>query len=515
MDGRRRASVLDPKLVGTSGPLAATGKARRGWRSRRYVDEIATRPGAASGPLVPTNFGSMTLASAPLSATSPPPPPAEPLSLGEVGRVWWPLAASWMLMGAELPILTAIVERLPDPEVNLAAYGSVVFPISLIVEAPIIMLLAAATALVRDRGSYDKLHRFMVVTSAVLTAIHILIAFTPLFDVVCGTLLGVPEELVEPARVGLRIMTPWTAAIAYRRMQQGVLIRAGSSKVVGVGTLVRLIAVVGAMLAAALLTDVSGIVVGSIGIACGVTAEAIFSGVLVQPAVRELPVRDGATPPLDWPRLFRFYAPLALTPLMTLVLPLVGSAAMARMRDPMISLAAWPAVHGLVFLFRGVGMAFNEVVVALYDRPGSVAALRRAGVIVAVGAVALLALLVATPLAGLWFEHAMNLSPELAAATRIGVALCLIMPAYQVAQSWFQGVLVAGGRTRAVPEAVALYALVAATLFGIGVEWNGVTGLYFAVIAFTSGGLTQTAWLWWRSRDAIRARVASELEPAR
>ena len=58
-------------------------------------------------------------------------------------KTWWPLAVSWLLMSVELPALSAVIARLPDPEIHLAAYGGVVFPIALIVESPIIMLLAA------------------------------------------------------------------------------------------------------------------------------------------------------------------------------------------------------------------------------------------------------------------------------------------------------------------------------------------------------------------------------------
>lgn len=434
---------------------------------------------------------------------------AAPLQLSQVARTWWPLAASWLLMGVEFPLLTAVVERMAEPDVNLAAYGSVVFPLALIVEAPIIMLLAAATALVRDRASYDRLHRFMMIAGALLTVLHLAVAFTGLFDLICLRLLEVPEELVEPARLAMRIMTPWTWAIAYRRMQHGVLIRAGHSRVVGAGTLVRLAGNLSAMLVAAKFTNLAGSAVGACGIATGVTLEAIFSGILVRPCVRELPARDGDTEPLSWSRLGRFYTPLAMTPLMTLILPLVGSAAMARMRLPMESLAAWPAVHGLVFLFRGVGMAYNEVVVAHFDDPGSVPVLQRFALLVAAGTVGLLALLVTTPLAGLWFEDLMHLSPELARMTRLAVALSLLMPAYQVVQSWFQGVLVASGRTRAVPEAVAAYGVVVASLFATGVALVTWPGVYFAVVAFTCGGLTQTAWLWWRSRPLLRAARAA------
>ncbi|MGD8396518.1 MAG: hypothetical protein PVF43_13705, partial [Candidatus Eiseniibacteriota bacterium] len=70
-----------------------------------------------------------------------------PLGVRHVAATWWPLAASWLLMGVELPLVSAVLARFPDPEIHLAAYGGIVFPLALLIEAPIIMLLAASTAL--------------------------------------------------------------------------------------------------------------------------------------------------------------------------------------------------------------------------------------------------------------------------------------------------------------------------------------------------------------------------------
>lgn len=53
-------------------------------------------------------------------------------------------------MSMELPAINTIVAHLTNPEINLAAYGGFVFPIALTKEAPIIMLMAASTALSRD-----------------------------------------------------------------------------------------------------------------------------------------------------------------------------------------------------------------------------------------------------------------------------------------------------------------------------------------------------------------------------
>ncbi len=92
-------------------------------------------------------------------------------------------------MSIELPAINAIVARLANPEISLAAYGGVVFPIALIIEAPVIMLLAAATALSRDWASYQKLQKITLWMGGVLMALHILIAVTPLFDFITNVLL--------------------------------------------------------------------------------------------------------------------------------------------------------------------------------------------------------------------------------------------------------------------------------------------------------------------------------------
>jgi len=155
-------------------------------------------------------------------------------------RTWWPLALSWLLMAIESPAVSAIVARLAEPQINLAAFGGLVWPLALIIESPILMLLSASTALSKDWDSYLRLHRFTMRAGAVLTALHVLIIFTPLYYTVAVKLIGAPAEIVEPARLGLMVMIPWTWSVAYRRFNQGVLIRFGHSRAVGLGTLVRL-----------------------------------------------------------------------------------------------------------------------------------------------------------------------------------------------------------------------------------------------------------------------------------
>ena len=432
------------------------------------------------------------------------------LSLRRIVKVWLPLAASWLLMGTELPMLSAFVARLADPEINLAAYGGIVFPIALIVEAPVIMLLAASTALSKDWASFKKLHNYMLVAGGLLTALHLLTALTPFYYVVVEGMLGAPAEIVEPARLGLLIMTPWTWTIAYRRLNQGVMIRFGHSNIVGIGTAIRL-GVDLLVLGIGFSMKLPGIVVATSAVAAGVTSEAIYSGLRVRPILaRELKPAPVMEPALTYRAFAAFYIPLVMTSLLTLLIQPMGSAALGRMPLALESLAVWPVVSGFIFMLRSMGVAFNEVVVALVDEPRSVNALRRFTGILTISTTAVILLIAATPLARLWLQDVSALSPELASLARTGLWIGFLLPGLNALQSWYQGVLLNSGKTRGISEAVIVFLLTTGAVLIFGVVWGKMTGLYIGLIAFSVGMIFQTLWLFIRSRAPMSLLIARD-----
>jgi len=439
----------------------------------------------------------------------------EGLTGKRIFTVWWPLAASWMLMALELPALSAVVTRMADPQIHLAAWGGVIFPICLIVESPIIMLLAASTALSKDWASFRKIRRFMVITSVIITAVHILIAFTPLYYFVVGTLIGAPEEVIEPARPGLMFMTVWSAAIAYRRMNQGLLIRFGHSQSVSVGTMIRLFTDVIILVAGLLAGGVPGATLAGMAVASGVTAEAVYTGFRIRPVVRdELKKAEPVEPALDFRTFLAFYIPLALTSILNLLIQPLGSAALSRMPEALTSLALWSVVSGFVFILRSSGMAFNEVVVALLDRGQSYYQLRRFGLIMAAVVTVLLVLVSATPVGVFWFRTISGLSMDLALLAQKAAWFALPMPAFNVFISFFQGTLVAERKTKGITESMAVFLFSAIALLGVGIAVQKWMGLYVGWIAFSVGVIAQVVWLWYRTKP-IQSDFREEMEEAR
>jgi len=428
------------------------------------------------------------------------------LDIPEITRTWWPLAASWLLMALELPALSAVMARLANPKINLAAYGGIVFPIALIIEAPVIMLLAASTALSKDWNSYRKIRKFMMISGGSLTAIHALVAFTPLYDLISKHIIGAPPEIIPAARTGLMIMLPWTWAIAYRRFNQGVLIRFDHARTVSVGTLVRLSADGIVLLIGMIIKDIPGILIATSAVSAGVICEAVYIGLRVHPVIEhQLKTAPAAEVELTRQSFIKFYFPLALTSLMTLLSQPLISAALSRMPRPIDSLAVWPVISGLLFIFRSPGVAYNEVVVALLGKTHSYSPLKKFTAMITLSTTSVLFIIALTPLSELWFRHISSLDPDLTQLAEIALWFGMLVPGANALQSWYQGVMLHSQKTRGVPEAVAIFLAASLITYGIGIYWNEPAGIIVGTAGFSLGMTAQAGWLWFRSRPAIQA----------
>lgn len=428
------------------------------------------------------------------------------LSMWDVYARWWPLGLSWLLMAVALPMTNAVIARLPEATNQLAAWGAIVLPISLVIEAPVIMLLAASTALCEDESAYDRMWWFMMYLGAGLTLLHALITFTPVFHLVVDGLMGAEDRLKPPARVGLMIMTPWTWAIAHRRFFQGILIRFGYPKSVGVGTLVRIVVIFGVLGYGLYYELGSGMVVGASANAAGAVAEMLFIRAWVHPVLAENldEVPAHSDPTLTWGRLLTFYVPLSLTSILTMTVePMIG-AGLLRMPRPRFSSAIWPVTRGLLFVMYSTGMAYKEVVVSLLDRSDPLPALRKFTFVLFIVVTGLLVLTAATPLSTVWFYHFTGLEEKLISLARNSLWFGVLVPGLIAVSNWYQGLIVYNERTMGIIESMVLFLLTLGAGMGAGIWLGTIDGLYVALAMYTVGRGVQVLWLWYRSRSVVR-----------
>jgi len=411
---------------------------------------------------------------------------------GRIFRFWVPLAATWLMMAAEGPFLAAVIARLTDPTFNLAAHG-VAYAFAILVEAPVIMLMSASTALVEDRPTLRKMSRFSWALSAGATGLLVAALLPPVFEGLMEGLLALPPEVARLVYGALWIFLPWPAAIGYRRFLQGLLIRADRTRLVALGTVFRLGGMAATGVGLYLWGGVPGAWVGAASLSVGVVTEAVAVRIMAGETLAELTRRstpeDARAIGLDYGRIAQFYWPLALTSLIGLTVQPLLTFLMGRAPAPIESLAVFPVVHALSFLFRALGISYQEAAIALLGRECEHA--REVGRfalwlgLASSGGLALVAFVPAV--ADFWFVTLSGLERELAEFALLPARIVAPLPALSVLLSYQRAVLVQGRRTGPITGASATEIVGIALLFSVLAWGVGTVGVTAASIAFVCG----------------------------
>ncbi|MFZ0390876.1 MAG: hypothetical protein WAN36_10500 [Calditrichia bacterium] len=421
----------------------------------------------------------------------------QPLTKKYILLFWMPLAATWLMMSVEGPFLAAIIARLADPKYNLAAYG-VAFSFALIIEAPIIMIMSAATALVRDADSYRKLKRFTYTLNAAITALMLLFIIPPVFYFIAEDVIRLPPEVARLTHYATAILLPWPGAIGYRRFYQGILIRNNLTRRVAYGTIIRLLSMSSTGFLLYHFSDIPGALAGAAALSVGVTLEAAASKVMAWQSVKRIcsATEISAGEPLTYRFIINFYYPLALTSMLGLgVHPLV-TFFMGQSRMALESLAVLPVVNSLVFIFRSMGLSYQEVGIALLgDRNENLKEIRNFAAILGSAAVAVLTLLVFTPLSNWWFETVSGLGSELSRFAELPAQIMAVMPGLSVLLSYQRAFLVNNRYTRPVTHATAIEVAGIIMILFISIHFLNMIGAVAATIAFVLGRLGANVFL--------------------
>jgi len=399
------------------------------------------------------------------------------------------------MMSVEGPYLAAIIARLDAPAVNLAAFG-VAFAFAIIIESPVIMLMGASTALVEDRESYIALRRFAYGLSILLVLIQLVILAPPVFSWV-AELLSLPGDVSRLARGGLTIMLPWPLAIGYRRFQQGLLIRAGLTRRVAYGTVVRVVTMSVTAYAAYELSSLPGTYIGTLALSVGVVFEAIVSRAMTASVLPEVIQRRRRADRLESLRLdalVAFYTPLALTSLLALASQPTVTFFMGQSRSALESLATLPVIFGLTFIFRSMGLSYLEVVIALAGRNREhVVMLRNFAVGLGLCAAGGLCVIAFTPLAVTWYRDISGLTEELTSFAIAPTRILAILPAFSVLLAFQRGLLVQARRNTPITWATLLELAGIASMLAVAIHLLDLVGAVAAAVAIVSARVASTA----------------------
>lgn len=419
-------------------------------------------------------------------------------------------------MTAEGPTVSAAINRLPDEIIMLAAQGIVV-SLAVTIESPIINLLSTATALVRDRDSYLLVRKFTIHWALGLTVLAAAIAFTPLFDLVVRRWMGTPPEIAHWVKPGMQIMTLWSAAIAWRRFLQGVLIHFGYTRYIAWGTAIRLIGSAGTAIALALWGAFPGVILGALALMAGVIAEAAAITVAIRPLFKKELAPDTESEkenPLTYRELFWFHLPLASTAVLTLLAQPLVTVSLARLDNPNLSLAAWPLLFQLILMARAGAMALPEAVIALTKGPETFRPIRTFTLLVAAVSTLGMLLLAFSPLLSFYLLGIQDADAKVAGLAAYGTRLFLPYPALFVLVSWIRGVLINRYHTSAVNMGMILNLLVTIVVLIVGVAFR-FDGIATAAIALIAAIIAELLYLYWRMQRLLFGKKSAQKKRSR
>lgn len=388
------------------------------------------------------------------------------------------------MMAFEMPFINGALARLGEAELMIAAFG-IVAVISITIESPVISLLATSTALARNRQHYLQIKRFTIHLILLTTGLHVLMGWTPLFDLVIVDWMNTPESLHASIRLGMQLMVFWSAAIAWRRFTQGILIRYDMTRYVGQGTIIRLISSAGTATILALL-KYNGIIVATIALEVGVILEASYAHWITRKVIGE---KFGEAVPqpeevLTYKDLVKFHWPLAASNFLFLLSRPMIAASLAYGIQPELDLAVWPVLAGLLFISRSPTLALPEVVIALYEEQEDKKPLQIFSGRVGLVMFGFLTVVSFTALAGFYFKTLIGVNDTLASIATFGAMFAIINPLLSAAINYFRGALASQRTTLPITLGMAVELGTLAILLYIG-ALRAYPGIPFAVAAIT------------------------------
>jgi hypothetical protein len=169
---------------------------------------------------------------------------------------------------------------------------------------------------------------------------------------------------------------------------------------------------------------------------------------------------------------------------------------MGQSRMSLESLAVWPVVYSLVFIFRSLGLSYQEVGIALLgENNEEFIPLRKFTTILGLSVTAALSLVAFTPLSYIWFRKISGLSLELTQFAIIPTMVMTAIPGLMVLLSFQRALLVNNRRTKPITLATLVEVIVIIVMLLSTIQWLGMIGVMAASISLIVGRVMANAYL--------------------
>lgn len=430
-------------------------------------------------------------------------PNAASLTQAAILKFFLPLALSWVFMSLEGPITAGIVARGVNSDAPLAGLA-LLAALAIFIEAPVIDLLSTSTTLTKTRRNYREIRTFTLLLMCWVSLVQAVVSCSPFYWVLVEQWIGAQHDVAVALRPAMIVMIPWAAFVGWRRFHQGVMIGHSVTRPIGLGTAVRVVALIMAGVLLLKLTDLSGLVVAAWAMVFSVFAEAVFAHLASLHVLRnDLLVDDPEDSGTSLRQLAIFHFPLTFAT-MTLIFTMpMTTWALAHSPNKVLTLAAWGLSQGTIFMFRSITFALPETVITLYKGKSVEQELRRFCTSVGLICSGAVVVIYFSGVGDLFFDEALGAKESIAKLAALALFSTMFVPYVSAKAALYRGMLTLHRLTKARLVAILVAVVAMGLVFVAGVALQ-VDGIWLAGFAMTVQHLVEFAVLrhYWKSSRA-------------
>jgi hypothetical protein len=249
--------------------------------------------------------------------------------------------------------------------------------------------------------------------------------------------------------------------------------------------------------------DLNGAIIGTLSLAVAVSAEAVASRIMAHTSVRHLLLKErepkrSEEPPINYMYITKFYYPLALTSILSIGVHPIVTFFMGQSRMPLESLAVLPVIYSLVFIFRSIGLSYQEVGIALLGKNNeNFKLLRNFAFGLGIVLVCLLSFITLTPFSYIWFHKISGLSSGLTIFAKFPAQIATLLPGLTVLISLQRALLINNKKTKPITIASSIEVISIFIMLLVTIVTFNLIGAIAAVAALVVGRLLANGYLVW------------------
>ncbi|QOR33898.1 hypothetical protein IMX26_10380 [Clostridium sp. 'deep sea'] len=399
-----------------------------------------------------------------------------------------PMAAMSMIMKASHNIINYALGQTPNTAIALSAY-SVAMSVSMMIMAPIWVLSKVTTAVAQGRKSAKNSINVALQATMLVSAIMILIAYTPLNKLVFKTLMGVSTETFPDVLKAFKVFIFMPILGAIRATHQSFIALRRKTIWLTIGTIIRIISMFILTKILITLNLIRGSYIGALILVIGFGIEGLVWFIKGRPWLKEANAANTANVDENsTSKIWLLLLPLVIAQLINGFVDTSISAGLNRVTNPELSLSSYFLARTIAWIFLAVSYSASQMVLVFVKKQTDFKFVKKFVYILSVIMVILVGLVAFTPLGKFMYVNILNVEVGLAKLALKSLAVFAFAPPAMFIVEMYQGVLIKKRQSKKITicKVVNITVLIATifTLVKLAPQLGGMIGSFSFTLAY-------------------------------